>query len=111
MLASFNGSNGDSPVAGLTLSGNTLYGTTEAGGAPNWGTVFSVPLSGGSPTVLATFNGYNGENPQAGLTLSADGSALYGTDLVLCEWPGHALQRPRDGRQPYGAGHVHGQHG
>ena len=28
-LASFNGSNGDDPAGGLTLSGNTLYGTTD----------------------------------------------------------------------------------
>ena len=48
------------PHAGLTLSGNTLYGTTEYGGANGDGTVFSVPLSGGSPTVLASFNGSNG---------------------------------------------------
>ena len=71
-LASFNGSNGEGPYAGLTLSGNALYGTTVFGG-----TVFSVPLSGGSPTVLASFNGRNGEYPYAGLTLS--GNTLYGT--------------------------------
>ena len=29
VLASFNGSNGENPEAGLTLSGNTLYGTTD----------------------------------------------------------------------------------
>ena len=62
----------------LTLSGNTLYGTTvERGGINGYGTVFSVPVSGGSPTVLASFNGSNGEMPDAGLTLS--GSTLYGT--------------------------------
>ena len=61
-LASFSGSNGDGPEAGLTLSadGSTLYGTTYAGGAYGDGTVFSVPMSGGSPTVLASFNGSNG---------------------------------------------------
>ena len=63
MLASFNGSNGADPIAGLTLSGNTLYGTTYGGGANGDGTVFSLPLSGGSPTVLASFNGSNGEDP------------------------------------------------
>ena len=77
VLASFNGSNGYSPVAGLTLIGNTLYGTTTGGGANADGTVFSVPLNGGSPTVLASFNGSNGKDPQAGLTLS--GNTLYGT--------------------------------
>ena len=45
VLASFNGSNGDYPVAGLTLGGNTLYGTTELGGADSDGTVFSVPVA------------------------------------------------------------------
>ena len=64
-------------MAGLTLSGNTLYGTTQYGGANGDGTVFSVPLSGGSPTVLASFNGSNGNEPLGGLTLS--GNTLYGT--------------------------------
>ena len=61
VLASFDGSNGAGPAGGLTLSGNTLYGTTEYGGAYGDGTVFSVPVSGGSPAVLASFNGSNGE--------------------------------------------------
>ncbi len=81
VLASFNGSfdgsNGAYPYAGLTLSGNTLYGTTVQGGANNDGTVFSVPLSGGSLTVLASFGGSNGRQPYAGLTLI--GNTLYGT--------------------------------
>ena len=63
-LASFNGSNGANPEAGLTLIGNTLYGTTDEGGAYAYGTVFSLPASGGSPTVLASFNnGTNGGDP------------------------------------------------
>jgi uncharacterized repeat protein (TIGR03803 family) len=82
VLATFNGSNGAYP-SGVSLSGNTLYGTAWQGGNLSLnnghgdGTVFSVPLSGGSPTVLATFNGSNGEEPSAGLTLS--GNTLYGT--------------------------------
>ena len=80
VLASFNVSNGANPFAGLTLNGNALYGTTEDGGANYEGTVFSVPLSGGSPTVLASFNGSNGEGPGAGLTLW--GNTLYGTTPV-----------------------------
>jgi uncharacterized repeat protein (TIGR03803 family) len=76
-LVSFNGTNGNDPFDGLTLSGNTLYGTTYDGGANNDGTVFSVPVTGGSPITLATFNNSNGEHPYAGLTLS--GNTLYGT--------------------------------
>ena len=83
VLASFNFSNGANPRGGLTLSGNTLYGTTEMGGnlsvngGNGDGTVFSVPLSGGSPMVLASFNGTDGSFPAAALTLS--GGTLYGT--------------------------------
>ncbi len=77
VLTSFNVSDGQGPRAGLTLSGNTLYGTTESGGASGFGTVFSLPLSGGSPTVLASFNVSNGKWPEAGLTLV--GNTLYGT--------------------------------
>ena len=62
-LASFNGSNGEWPYAGVTLSGNILYGTAYGGGANNDGDVFSVPLSGGSPTVLASFNGGSVSDP------------------------------------------------
>ncbi len=36
------GSDGATPVAGLLLSGNTLYGTANAGGSADNGTVFSL---------------------------------------------------------------------
>jgi uncharacterized repeat protein (TIGR03803 family) len=72
---------GLNPQAGLTLSGNTLYGTTSAGGAygshASGGTVFSVPVTGGTQTVLASFNGSDGEAPYGGVILV--GSTLYGT--------------------------------
>ena len=54
----------------MTLSGSTLYGTTEV-------TIFSIPASGGTPTTLFSFDGTHGENPFGSLTLS--GSTLYGT--------------------------------
>ena len=82
-FASFASSDGFEPNGGLLLVGNNLYGTAQYGGNSSlwdgWGggTVFSVPLSGGAPTVLATFNGADGENPSAGLTVS--GGTLYGT--------------------------------
>ena len=78
-LASFNLSDGATPKTGLTLSGNTLYGTTEFGGASNYGAVFSVPLSGGTPTLLGSIIGSNGQYPAAGLTLS--GNTLYPRQL------------------------------
>lgn len=80
VLASFNGSNGAAPYAGLTLSadGTTLYGTTDQGGANSDGEVFSLPVSGGTPTVLFSFNGTNGSAPDAPLTLGSNG-ILYGT--------------------------------
>jgi len=75
-LATFDGSDGAAPCAGLIVSGNNLYGTTTQGGAFNDGTVFSVPITGGTPTVLASFNGADGETPCAGLAIS--GGLLYG---------------------------------
>jgi uncharacterized repeat protein (TIGR03803 family) len=67
----------------LILSGNTLYGTTLAGGSSANGTVFAVNTDGTSFTVLHSFtalnNGTNsdGANPHAALVLS--GNTLYGT--------------------------------
>jgi uncharacterized repeat protein (TIGR03803 family) len=50
---------------------------TYAGGANGDGTIFSVPVTGGTPTTLLSFNGTNGKNPSGDLTLV--GSTLYGT--------------------------------
>jgi uncharacterized repeat protein (TIGR03803 family) len=45
-LASFNGTNGSDPVAGLILDGSgNLYGATERGGASGDGTVFELSNS------------------------------------------------------------------
>ena len=69
--------NGDGayPKAGLVLSGNTLYGTTEQGGSNTVGTMFSV-TTGGTFTTMHSFD-HTGYIPMAGLILS--GSTLYGT--------------------------------
>ncbi len=75
-LFSFNGTDGNGPLGTLTLSGSTLYGTTQGGGVYGDGTVFSVPVTGGTPTTLFSFNGANGGLPQGSLILS--GSTLYG---------------------------------
>jgi uncharacterized repeat protein (TIGR03803 family) len=65
-------------VAGLILSGNTLYGTAGTGGSSGNGTVFAVHTNGTGFTTLHSFNAYLGDaNPAAGLVLL--GNTLYGT--------------------------------
>jgi uncharacterized repeat protein (TIGR03803 family) len=92
VLYSFQGSDGDRPVAGVTLdpsgSGN-LYGTTTFGGdlnctvvyQPGCGTVYELMPAGGGwkETVLYTFeNGNDGSLPFAGLIFDLLGKNLYG---------------------------------
>jgi len=70
-------SDGANPIGSLTLSGSTLYGTTQLGGSSSSGTIFSINTSGTGFTVLYTFTGGNdGSSPDGSLTLS--GSTLYG---------------------------------
>ena len=82
-------SDGANPVAGLILSGNTLYGTASGGGTNGFGTVFAFDTDSGTFKTLHSFSAANstnssgyytnsdGESPQAGLVLS--GNTLYGT--------------------------------
>ena len=78
-LATFNGSNGETPIAGLTMdaSGN-LFGTTYCGGAYEDGTVFELAKGSNTITTLAAFNGSNGSLPSGSLTMDASGD-LFGT--------------------------------
>jgi len=73
---------GTYPQAGLTLSGNTFYGTSSGGGS-GAGTVFAINSEGTGITNLHSFAGYNpypfnndGAEPSAKLILS--GNTLYG---------------------------------
>src|SRR5579859_245491 len=87
-VASTN-SDGARPVAGLILSGNTLYGTASLGGTNGNGTVFAVNTDGTDFTNLHNFTAKNttnsvgvytnsdGNSPTAGLILL--GNTLYGT--------------------------------
>ena len=91
-LHSFNGSDGASPVGGLTLSGNSIYGTTGKGGISGNGTVFKMNLDGTGFTNLYSFtaastnssgfyiNG-DGANPSGALMLSSN--VLYGVASAL----------------------------
>ena len=81
VLYPFNGTSGAEPKGTLVsdASGN-LYGTTEKGGADNYGTVFELVNNAGTyaEQVLYSFTGgSDGEYPSAGLTMDASGN-LYG---------------------------------
>jgi len=69
---------GAGPIAGLIISGTTLYGTTTGGGTNAVGTVFSVSIDGTGFKVLHHFTaGSDGGRSYSTLLLS--GSTLYGT--------------------------------
>ena len=53
--ATYTNSDGAYPFAGLILSGNTLYGTTENGGSADNGTVFAVNTDGTGFRTLHNF--------------------------------------------------------
>jgi len=75
------GSDGSLPVGSLINVKGTLYGTTELSGSSNLGTVFSIPVTGGTETALYGFKGgQDGSYPAAGL-LNVNGT-LYGTTQV-----------------------------
>jgi uncharacterized repeat protein (TIGR03803 family) len=81
-LHSFGGADGANPAAGLVLGTNGLfYGTTYAGGANGYGTVFAL-TQGGKLTTLYSFCSQSGcadgEYPVAGLVQATNGS-FYGT--------------------------------
>jgi uncharacterized repeat protein (TIGR03803 family) len=84
-LASFDGTNGSDPAAGLLAdaSGN-LYGTTRFGGdltldsGNGAGTVFELTATTHELVSLFEFNGANGRNPLCDLISDANG-CLYGT--------------------------------
>ena len=82
VLHSFSGATGDgaSPYGGVVRDGQgNLYGTTEAGGTSNCGTVFKLDTTG-QETVLYSFTGTagDGKSPFAGVVRDGHGN-LYGT--------------------------------
>ena len=74
-----SGGDGFGPLAGLVIdaSGN-LYGTTSAGGAFNFGTVFRVGPTGDETVLYSFAGGTDGAIPTAGLVIDSVGN-LYGT--------------------------------
>ncbi len=78
-LASFNGTDGINPHAGLVMdSSGDLYGTAGSGGAGYYGTVFELVKGSKAITTLTSFNDANGGRPQGGLIMDSSGN-LYGT--------------------------------
>ena len=69
VLHSFgNGSDGQSPFAGVIDVGGKLYGTTWNGGVYGYGTVYSLDLKADTEKVLHSFgNGTDGKSPTADL--------------------------------------------
>ena len=85
-LASFNGTNGAYPNAGVVedSSGN-LFGTTSMGGASAYGpigdgVVFEIAAGSNTITTLVSFNGTNGAHPYAGVVEDSSGN-LFGTTI------------------------------
>ena len=77
-LVSFGGADGCAPYTMSMVQGTdgNLYGTADAGGTDNLGTIFRV-TPGGTLTTLHDFSAPGGINPINGLDLAADGN-FYG---------------------------------
>jgi uncharacterized repeat protein (TIGR03803 family) len=126
-LASFNGTDGKLPLAGLIMdSSGNLYGTTAQGGGD--GTIFELAKAGGAITTLASFNGTDGATPDGGLIMDSSGN-LYGTAVgggaykdgvvfelaqgsstitTLASFNGYDGQYPRAGLLMDGIGNLYG---
>ena len=83
VLASFDGTDGARPYAGLVAdSAGDLFGVTGSGGLAGDGAVFEIAKQGtgyaAAPTALAAFDGADGSDPVGGLIIDAKGD-LFGT--------------------------------
>ena len=77
-LASFNATNGKNPNPGLVADSNgNLYGTTEYGGADNYGAIFKFDTATNTLSTIFSFTKETGILPLIGLSLDSLGN-LYG---------------------------------
>ncbi len=79
VIFSFSGADGVAPFASLTIVKGTLYGTTNAGGAHGYGTVFSVTPAGKERVLYSFKGGTDAQYPVDSLTF-LDGT-LYSTSI------------------------------
>jgi uncharacterized repeat protein (TIGR03803 family) len=78
-----NSPDGGTPYTGggMAISGDTLFGTTDIGGASGYGTIYSVHTDGTGYRILYSFSGgVDGGYVPSGLILSSN--ILYGTTLA-----------------------------
>ena len=82
-VAKFDGNDGGTPLAPITIDPHgTLLGTTSTGGPANVGNVFRLAgLRHRRIEPLVTFTGPNGSTPESGLISDAAGN-LYGTTYI-----------------------------
>ncbi len=93
-LHNFSGTDGRNPFSSLVRSGNTLYGTTNNGGANDFGTVFKLRTDGTDFQTLHTFsNDPSDGGSEARGSLILDGSTLYGTNFFNVNGPGGSVFR------------------
>ena len=86
VLASFNGTDGATPYAGLIAdAAGNLFGTTGSGGAYNYGVVFEIAKTptgyDSTPITLVSFPPSTGAATPAGLSIDANGD-LFGTTNI-----------------------------
>jgi uncharacterized repeat protein (TIGR03803 family) len=74
---------GSVPYAAMILSGNILYGTTQAGGTNGHGTVFALNLAGALPTIQFTASATNGVPP---LAVHFSSPAVDGSGNAVLAW-------------------------
>jgi uncharacterized repeat protein (TIGR03803 family) len=70
---------GANPTGSLTLSGGTLYGATDAGGASDYGTIYAINTDGTGFRAVYSFVAPDGVHPNSDLVVT-DGT-IYGTTL------------------------------
>jgi uncharacterized repeat protein (TIGR03803 family) len=94
VLHSFDKTDGESPVGGLTLaSDGNFYGTANAGGTYDAGVLFSISTSG-KYTILYNFTGSSDAYPDGPPLESLDGN-MYGTAQGADSWGGEVYQYER----------------